>query len=222
MPIPTPILFLLFVIPTANLMILVFLGLYIRQLNKEKKELEDKTKVVSKKEAEIDNDFHKSVNQTIEQERNIIENASKQAEEILSNAKHISSDTRQTIDSALREMATEALKQAGISSNEIVVNQKNSLSQITNQSVSNFQNLTKQFEIDFQKQTQDFRNNILNELQKEIENYKSKKLQDAVKTVNTIIQEVSEKVLNKSISTEDHQNLIIESLQKARKDGLFD
>src|SRR5512141_177785 len=97
MPIPTPILFLLFVIPTANLMILVFLGLYIRQLNKEKKELENKANQITKKEAEVDTDFHQAVNQTIGQERKIIEDASAQAKAILTETKYVSDSSKQVI-----------------------------------------------------------------------------------------------------------------------------
>ena len=63
---------------------------------------------------------------------------------------------------------------------------------------------------------------LLSNLQKEIAAYKQQKIKESDKTVNKIIAEVSQKVLNKSIPLEDHQNLIIESLEKSLKEGVFD
>jgi hypothetical protein len=202
-------------------MILVFLGLYIRQLNKEKKELEDKANQITKKEAEVDSNFHQAVNQTIGQERKIIEDAAAQAKEILTQTKYVSDASKQVIEQALQKMLLDAQQQVANSSNDIMSQHQKTMAQFSNQSLTDFQNITKQFEAVFQKQLEDFRISALASLKKDIDTYKDKKLKDAEKTVNSIIQQVAQKVLNKSLSSEDHQKLIIESLEKARKEGLF-
>jgi hypothetical protein len=73
-----------------------------------------------------------------------------------------------------------------------------------------------------QKQMQNFRQAYLPTIQKELEEYKNERLKKADKQINSIIQEVAEEVLNKAIPLEDHQKLIIESLEKSRKEGLFE
>jgi flagellar biosynthesis/type III secretory pathway protein FliH len=73
-----------------------------------------------------------------------------------------------------------------------------------------------------QSQMQNFRDSLLPQMQKELDAYKQQRFSEADKTINKIIQDIAQKVLNKSLSLEDHQNLIIESLEKSRKEGVFE
>ena len=52
------LIFLSVVIPTANLMILLFLSYCSWQIQKEKKILEEQANELAKKEAKIDSDYH--------------------------------------------------------------------------------------------------------------------------------------------------------------------
>ena len=58
-------------------------------------------------------------------------------------------------------------------------------------------------------------------LQKDIEAYKESRYADAEESVKQIVQKVSQEVLNKSISLEDHQKMVIDALEKAKKEGVF-
>lgn len=216
-----PMLFLLFVIPTANLMVLAFLGYYLWQLRNEKKALEDRANNLVKKEVKVDSDYHQIVDSSLSKERKILDDATKEASSILTNTKFVSDSSKETIDRALQKMIESVQQDAAVSSNDIMTKHKNSLSQMSGKSIDNFQSITKQFEMDMQKQMQEYRETLLPNLQKEIEAYKQQKFKEADKTVNSIVQQVSQKVLNKAISLEDHQNLIIESLDKALKEGIF-
>ncbi len=217
-----PELFLLFVIPTANLMMLLFLGFYLHQLKNEKKVLEDKARELAKKENEVNSDFHQSVDKSLSEERKIIDGATEQAKSILTDTKYVSDSSKKVIDEALAKMIGLVEQEVETSSKDMLDKHKNSLTEVSGKSLNNLQNITKQFETNLEMQMQDFQKSLLPNLQKELEEYKQQKFKEANDKVNKIIQQVSQKVLNKSLSADDHQNLIIESLEKFRKDGLFD
>jgi hypothetical protein len=214
--------FLSVVIPTANLMILLFLIYRSWQVQKEKKVLEERVNELTKKEAAIDSDYHKIIDNSLSTERNILNDATKEANSILTNTQYVSNSLKEAIDKVLLKMIQDAQQQAIVSSNDIMVKHKSTLNQLSGKSLENFQNISKQFELDMQKQMQTYRETLLFNLQKEITAYKQQKIKESDKIVNMIIAEVSQKVLNKSISLEDQQNLIIESLEKSLKEGVFD
>lgn len=214
--------FLSIVIPTANLMILLFLIYYFANVQKQKKTLEEKLNQLTKKEVKIDSDYHQIVDASLSKERKILEDATKEANTILTSTKYVSDSYKKAMDESLQKMINDVLQQAAVSAGDVLGKHKNSLNQISLNSLNNFQNITKQFEADMQKQMQDFRLTLLPNLQKELDLYKQQKIKDANKTVNAIITDVSQKSLNKIIPLEDHQTLIIESLQKCLKEGLFD
>jgi len=214
--------FLSVVIPTANLMILLFLIYRSWQVQKEKKFLEERVNELTKKEASIDSDYHKIIDNSLSTERNILNDATKEANSILTNTQYVSNSLKEAIDKVLLKMIQDAQQQAIVSSNDIMVKHKSTLSQLSGKSLENFQNISKQFELDMQKQMSGYRETLLFNLQKEIADYKQQKIKESDKIVNKIIAEVAQSVLNKSIPLEDQQNLIIESLEKSQKEGIFD
>ena len=119
-------------------------------------------------------------------------------------------------------MTVDIQKEASTSSNDQINNYKNFLNQISEKSLDNFQNATKKFEVELETQMQEFRKVTLANLQKELEEYKQQRFKVADKKINEIIQRASQKVFNKSISLEDHKILILDSLEKSRKKGVFD
>jgi hypothetical protein len=76
-------------------------------------------------------------------------------------------------------------------------------------------------EAELQKQTATFRDSLLPQMEQELDEYKKIRLQQADRTITQVIQEVSQEILNKSISLDDHQRLLIEALEKAKKEGVF-
>jgi F0F1-type ATP synthase membrane subunit b/b' len=214
--------FLSVVIPTANLMILLFLIYRSWIVQKEKKILEEKGAELSKKEAKIDSDYHKIIDNSLSAERNILNDATKEASSILTNTQYVSSSLKDAVNKILLKMIQDAQQAAVASSNDIMTKHKSSLNQLSGKSLEDFQNITKQFELDTQKQMKEYRETLLFNLQKEIAEYKQQKVKESDKVVNQIVQNVAQKVLNKSISLEDQQKLIIDSLEKSLKEGVFD
>ena len=195
---------------------------YLWTLTRAKNSLEEREKELTKKENKLESDYRQIIDNTLIKERKILEDAAKQASTILSNTQYVSSASKELIDKALEKMIVDIQKEAEISSNDSMANYKNFLNQLSGKSLENFQNITKSFEADMEKQMQEFGKSLLPGVQKEIEAYKLQRFSEADKKINKIVQLVSQKVLNKSVSLEDHQKLIIESLEKSRKEGVFD
>jgi F0F1-type ATP synthase membrane subunit b/b' len=217
-----PAQFLPVIIATFNLMVLSVLGFYIWVLRNERKELKKYEEGLAEKERKLESGYQQIIDSALEKERNILNEATKKANTILSNTQYVSNISKDSLDQALQKMLSDVQKEAVTSSNEFLTNYKNFLSQVSEKTLLGFQNNAKKFEEDMQKQMQEFRETLLPAIQKELETYKEQRFKEADKTVNAIIQRVSEKVLKKSISFEEHQKLIIESLEKSRKEGIFD
>ncbi len=72
------------------------------------------------------------------------------------------------------------------------------------------------------QQSKAIQESMLPALQKELEAYKAMRLKETEQTVQRIVQKASQEILNKSLSLDDHQNLVIQSLEKAKKEGVFE
>jgi hypothetical protein len=126
------------------------------------------------------------------------------------------------VNRALRQMSFDIQKESDDIGRKFVGDYEMFLNKLSTTSLGEFQNTTKEFGADLEKQIKEFRETLLPNIEKEIENYKLERFKTMDKAINVIIQKVSEKALNKSIPPEDHNNLIIESLEKAKKEGIFD
>ena len=232
----------------ADLMIFLFVGYYLIKIRSKEKNLE-------KKEGKIDTNYHQIVDNALAKERKILEDATNEADQIITGAQYIRLASKETVDQAMQKMVADIQKEAVNTSNSLLnisntsketVNQtmqkmvsdiqkeavvttrdfmnsyQTSLKQLASQSLKDFQNVVKGLEIDLQKQIKDFHETLLPNLEKELEDYKQARLKQTEQTITRIIQQVSQETLNKSISLNDHQNLLIESLEKAKKEGIFD
>jgi hypothetical protein len=203
--------------------IVIFLVVYfIAKLNKREKTVEIKEKELAKKEGKIDIDYHQIVDNALAKERKILEDAIDEAKKILADAQYVSQNSKDTINRALLAMAANIQKEADTIGRQSIVDYKNYLGKLSAESLGNFQNIAKEFGTNLEAQVKEFRNSLLPNLEKEIESYKQDRVKKIETAVNDIIQKVSQKALNKSIPLEDHNKLIIDSLERAKKEGIFD
>ena len=122
---------------------------------------------------------------------------------------------------ALEKMEGDVEHEASDATKEFAKTYSASLQKLATQSLTNFQTITKNMEEDLEKQSKEFRESLLPKLEKELDDYKKLRLQQAERTINHVVQEVSQEILNKSLSLDDHHRLLIESLEKAKKEGAF-
>lgn len=199
----------------ANVSIIVFVGYYLFKLN-------EKEKVFEKKEEKVDTEYHHVVDEALAKERKILEDAASQAGEIISQAKTINSSSQQQINQALEKIIADSQSQTLSLSQQAMNQYAQYLKQIANTSLTNFSSLTKELENAMKQNTKTIQESMLPSLQKELEAYKEMRLKETEQTVQRIVQKASQEILNKSISLEDHQNLVIQSLEKAKREGVFD
>jgi hypothetical protein len=76
--------------------------------------------------------------------------------------------------------------------------------------------------VDLQKQIKDFHESLLPGLEKELEIYKQVRFKQADQTITEVVQKVAQEILNKSLTVSDHQAIMLEALEKAKKEGVFD
>lgn len=199
----------------ADLAIVSFIIYYFLRLWTREKDLE-------KKEHKIDNDYHQIVDNALTKERKIIEDATTQADQIIAQANHINQGVKDEINQALQVMVVDIQKQAMETAQNFTQNYQLSLKNLAQESLGEFKNIAGNLQSDLQKQIKEFHESLLPALEKQLEEYKKTRMAQTDKTIAQIITKASQEIVNKSISLEDHKNLVIESLEKAKKEGVFD
>lgn len=198
----------------ADVVIFIFVGYYLLEFRVKEKELD-------KKEEKIDTNYHQVVDNALSKERKILEDATNEANVIITGAQYITTDSKKAVDHALEQMVVDINKESATTAQNFMTSYQTSLQQLANQSLAEYQNIMKGLEADLKKQVKDFHDSLLPDLKKELDEYKEVRMQQAEQLITAIIRKVSQEVLNKSISLEDHQALLIESLERAKKEGIF-
>jgi hypothetical protein len=199
----------------GSLFSICFVVYYMTKLHAKEKQFEER---ILKKDTE----YHKIVDDALSKERKIITDAEEEADKIISDTKFISTTSKDSLDSALKRLVTDIEKESDSSGKDIMSAYQNSLKEVTSTSLQNFHSISKELEADLQKQIKEFNEVQLGSMKKELESYKESQLKLTQEMVAKIVSQVSQEVLNKSISPGDHQKLVIESFEKAKKQGLFD
>ncbi|HVA96187.1 MAG TPA: hypothetical protein VND99_00905 [Candidatus Acidoferrales bacterium] len=199
----------------ADIVIFLFVWYYLW-------EMRGKEKWIEKERVKTDTNYHHVVDEALSKEQKIIDDATKEAQQIISDTEFLTKASQDEVNKALQQMEGAIEKQAGSTSQEFTKTYSASLQKVAAQSLTEFQTITKGMEQEMQRQTKEFRETLLPRLEKDLEEYKKLRLQQADRTITHIIQEVSQEILNKSLSVEDHQRLLIEALEKAKSEGAFD
>lgn len=199
----------------ADVVIFIFLASYVFKLRAKEKELNEK-------ENKSDNNFHHVVDEALAKERKIIEDAESEADKIVSGAQYISQESKGLVDGTLQQVATDVKQQVSQTTTYFTSNYQTVLHDIANSSLSELQNATKTLSSDLQKQIADFKASMLPKMEQELEEYRKSRMIQTEQLVSQVVQRASQEILNKTISLEDHQKLMIEALEKARKEGVFD
>lgn len=114
------------------------------------------------------------------------------------------------------------------------------LSDLKIKNVEAFQNISKDIEINTVSEIKDFKESMqklttlsqkevetkisadYSNAKKEIEDYKKEELQKIDSGIYGLLERISKLVLGKALSLSDHQDLIQKSLEKAKKEGMFE
>jgi F0F1-type ATP synthase membrane subunit b/b' len=200
---------------TADLVLFLFVGSYMMKLYAREKELE-------KREKKIDSEYHQVVDDALSKERKILDDATSEANQIIAETEFVSQTSKDSIDAALAQMKKDIQNETNTAAHQFRESYQHELKKLTDQSLTDFQNISKEMQDSLHKQVSEFHNTMLPALEKELEEYKQTRIKQTEQMIKGIIQKVSQQVLNKTISTDDHQKLLIDSLDKAKREGIFD
>jgi hypothetical protein len=185
-------------------------------------EMKNKEKWIDEERKKTDTNYHHVVDEALAKERKILDDATREATQIITKTEYVTTESTTAVNEALQKMEEQVEKDAGSTSHEFTKTYSTSLQKLADQSLREMQNITRAMGEDLQNQTKEFSAKMLPTLEKELEEYKKIRLQQAERTITHVIQEVTQQILNKSLSLDDHQKLLVESLERAKKEGVFE
>jgi hypothetical protein len=204
-----------FISITADLIIFIFIGLYLWKIRDEENDLK-------KKETKADVSYHQIIDDALGKERKIMEDAVSEADQIIINAEYIKKSSKEIVDKALQQMVAHIQKESIETAGKFMNSYSDSLKQLAATSLTDFENVAKGLEGDLQRQIREFRETLLPDLKKELDDYKQVRLKQSEEIINHVVQKAAQEVMNKTLSTEDHQKILTDALEKAKTEGVFD
>jgi len=207
------LLFELFTI-SADIIIFIFVGYYLWRFRAKEKEIE-------KRESKIDTEYHQVVDTALTRERKILDDATSTADKIIADAQYVSQTSQGLVDQTLKAMVADIHKEAIATAQEFARDYEASLKQLTDQSLNDFSGIVRGLQTDLAQQIKQVHETMLPGLEKELADYKQARIQQTEQMIVSIVQKVSQEVLNKSISIEDHEKLLMDAIEEAKKGGVF-
>lgn len=231
-----------------NLVIAIFVIYYLTSLRAKENEVSKKQKQIEENYKSAlttgQTQEHQILENAMNQSSQIMQVATHQANQIIAGTQYITqasktsleqalqrmiidvqntgSNSKMTLEQALQKIVVDVHREAFDTGREFATNYSASLKQIANLSLAGFQTVASELELDLQKQIKDFRQTLLTNLEKELEVYKQSRMRKVDQASVTIVQKFAQEMLNKSLSLDDHEKLLIDSLEKAKQEGLFD
>jgi hypothetical protein len=199
----------------ADLIIFLFAGYYFLELRSKEKKIEDT-------ETKVDTNYHQIVDDALSKERRILEDAAMEADRIVTGAQYVQQTSKEAIDQALSELVKQIQRESVETATKFMADYSTSLKQIATTSLADFKDVSLGLQADLQQQLKTFREGLLPSLEKELEQYRAMRLKETEELVRKIVEKASQDVFNKSLSLDDHQKLLTDSLEKAKAEGVFD
>lgn len=223
--------FLLYILLGIILLLTYALSYLVYKIQKQ-------NKILNKPQEEYSNTLE-IIEQAQKQANSIVERAVESAKHILFETEYIKQDITKEMQDSLQKVAEETVKMVQGRSAEsekefrTVVDEikiefakeaekkLSAIEQVTLQETSDFKDVLREETIKSQiiigkKIGEDF-----NSVQNELIEYKKQKLSDIDKNIQVITKQVVEEVLGKSIPLPIQQEIVISSLENAKKTGLF-
>lgn len=125
-----------------------------------------------------------------------------------------------------RDEATKIIKEARIGAvtyrDKLSSKMEAALDKVANREINDFKNALESETINIEKAVGQKIAARYDEVKQEIEDYKAKQIAGVDAKINQAITTLLPKILSRAIDPKEHQDLVIKSLEEARKNGLFD
>ena len=181
----------------------------------------------------------KLLEQAHEQAQKIIDEANKKASEILASSKTYEDNSTEVLRQKLTELEKQQASVFTKASEDMKIAYQNMIIQIQEGDINTLKSMTKDIESDVLADFKEFRDVLEKEtinsekivkekideeylaLEKELEEYKNQKYQKINEDIYKILYRVSEMVLNEGIAYDKHKALVIDALETAKKEQVF-
>lgn len=174
-----------------------------------------------------------------EKAQDIIDQANKKATEILASSKSYEDNSTQEMKTKLEELEKQQAQIFTKASEDMKIAYQNMITQIQDQDINTLKTMTKDIQDDVLADFKEFRDDLEKEtlnsekivkekideeylsIEKDLEEYKKQKYKKIDEDIYKILYRVSEMVLNQGISYDKHKELVIEALETAKKEQVF-
>lgn len=165
----------------------------------------------------------------------ILENARQKAAKIIGDARFVEDKTKNEFHSKLETFSLNEVRDFEKAANDLLAIYKQELKDLKTNTIKMASNITKDIESNTVSELKDFKEILKKETyasqkiveekieeeyeqaKKEIEAYREERLKKVEDQIYNIIQNVSTLVLGKALSAQEHEQIILEALEKAKK-----
>lgn len=187
----------------------------------------------------VDDQAQEEIMTAHRESRVVIDKAAEKAQELLLDAEYIKSDLSSSMEESIRTIADNAIVSFQNESQELHKQYKvlfqdirkryvdevektvKSIDSLADEELKSFQKIIKDETVSSQDKVEKRAEAVFVQAQKEIETYKAQKVQEIDAQVKDMLGKVFSNVLQKSLSDEDHQKLVMNALESAKKEGFL-
>jgi hypothetical protein len=232
---PISLMFLTLAITVLAVVLFLLARSYTRMADK----LQAVQKINNNLESQLTEKPIKLLEQAHEKAQELINQANKQAADILASSKTYEDNSNQALRSKLTELEKQQESVFAKASQDMKIAYQNMITQIQEQDINTLKSMTKDIESDVLADFKEFRDELEKEtiksekvvkekiddeyliLEKDLDEYKKEKYLKLDSDIYKILYRVSEMVLNQGISYDKHKELVIEALETAKKEQVF-
>ncbi|OGK42021.1 hypothetical protein A2954_03445 [Candidatus Roizmanbacteria bacterium RIFCSPLOWO2_01_FULL_37_12] len=160
--------------------------------------------------------------------KEVIEKVDQKAVEILAHSQLIKSDLDKGLKDSLRQMTEKYIEMIAEHSKKFTLDYENILTSVKNQSLVRSKQALDNIEQEVKKQLEDSKAGLKEEMLKslnkatvEISQYKVKEIAKIDQEIDQLVVEMAKDLLRINLSPKDHRKLVVQSLEKAKEQGLF-
>ncbi len=216
----------------ATVFLLLYAIGYVFYVTKKDREFEQKRNEAYYNSARI-------LNSARDKAKQIIEESEAKAQQVLLQAENIQQNIEGEFNQTLQQVVNQNSNEINKDSKQLLDDYKNSLTSLKSQYLKEIEALIAKMEGSMQNEFQEFRTvlekdtklaentlgqNITAELDKtrlELETYKKTQIGKIDEMIKTMVVKISQEVLAKTITPQEHEKLIIEALNQAKNEGVL-
>lgn len=211
-----------------------FLTKWLRYLQREKERSQETIKAEAYEKAT------RILEKAKKESLKLISDSNNEAQKILGEAHELSDESKKVLEDGLQSISQRQHQALEKTSNDLLAYYKGIVDQQKQSSLDTLSRVSKDMEekileevddfgevlrketVETQKQVEQKISRKYEDLEKELESYREKQLKKIDERVFELIARVTKLVLGRAISLEEHQSMVLEALEEAKKEGVFD